>query len=64
MIDTIEITKMEYLNLLKDSEALRRLENGGVDNWDWYSESLYGTEFQEDFDEWYEATKKKVFNNG
>ena len=36
----ITITKKEYLNLRIDSERLARLENGGVDNWDWYGDSL------------------------
>ena len=36
----IIITKQEYADLLKDSEELQRLNCGGVDNWDGYSESL------------------------
>jgi len=39
--DTIIILISEYKELLKESEKLRRLENGGVDNWDWYGASLY-----------------------
>lgn len=34
------ISKTELKNLLIKSEILRRLEAGGVDNWDWYYESL------------------------
>ncbi len=30
------ITKSEYRRLLLDSERLRRLEEGGVDNWTYY----------------------------
>lgn len=62
MIDTIEITKEEYVSLLKDAEILLRLENGGVDNWSWYGESIYGDEHQ-DIDEWEEETRKLVFGN-
>lgn len=38
--ETITITKKEYQSLLQDSRKLAALENGGVDNWEWYSESL------------------------
>jgi len=36
----MEITVKEYKNLLDDSRKLAALEAGGVDNWEWYSESL------------------------
>lgn len=38
--DQIVISKKEYVQLLKDSLQLSLLESGGVDNWEWYSESL------------------------
>lgn len=38
--NTITITLKEYRELLKDSRKLAALEAGGVDNWEWYSESL------------------------
>lgn len=34
------IPKNKFANLLRDSDKLYRLECGGVDNWEWYSESL------------------------
>jgi hypothetical protein len=37
----IEITISEYKKLLKQAARLNLLDNGGVDNWEWYSESLY-----------------------
>ena len=37
---TITIPVEEYIGLLVDSERLGRLECGGIDNWEWYSESL------------------------
>lgn len=37
---TITIPVEDYIGLLVDSERLGRLECGGVDNWEWYSESL------------------------
>ena len=36
----ITLTEEEYLILANDSEILRHLEEGGVDNWNWYQESL------------------------
>lgn len=38
--ETITITKKEYNSLQRDSQKLAALEAGGVDNWEWYSESL------------------------
>ena len=40
MEGNITITKKLYLKLRIASEELKRLEYGGVDNWDWYKESL------------------------
>jgi len=57
---TIEITKKEYLSLLKSAEVLSRLEQGGVDNWTWYSKSIFGSDHQ-DLDEWEEETEKNLF---
>jgi len=34
------ITKEEYDNLVHRNEILEALEQGGVDNWNWYGESL------------------------
>ena len=34
------ITKEEYDELIKRDEMLSALEQGGVDNWEWYGESL------------------------
>jgi len=38
--ETVTITKKEYEELLESADTLRKLENGGVDNWEWYHESL------------------------
>jgi len=37
---TITISKTEYFSLKKDELELSLLEVGGVDNWEWYGESL------------------------
>lgn len=36
----VTITKEEYLRLRNSELRLDRLEAGGVDNWEWYGESL------------------------
>lgn len=36
----VKVDYSEYERLLKRDEKLTALENGGVDNWEWYSESL------------------------
>lgn len=40
MEGNITITKDEYFRLRKAELKLTLLENGGVDNWEWYGESL------------------------
>lgn len=40
MVGTITISKQEYFELRMEQERLSRLECGGVDNWEGYSESL------------------------
>jgi len=37
---TVEIDVLFLVNLLADSVRLDALERGGVDNWEWYDESL------------------------
>ena len=39
-MEAIIIPKNEFADLLRDSDKLNRLECGGVDNWDWYGESI------------------------
>lgn len=36
----MEISKKEYFRLKKAEWILNLLEAGGVDNWEWYGESL------------------------
>lgn len=40
MTETITINKKAYDSLVADRETLQALYAGGVDNWEWYSESL------------------------
>ncbi len=55
-MNTIVIPIKEYIDLLIDSEKLSRLEEGGVDNWEWYCESL---KIGGNLDKWIEELKKK-----
>ena len=50
MNGAIEISKDEYISLLMAKEKLDRLEIGGVDNWEWYGESISQEEDLEDME--------------
>lgn len=39
-VDYIAMPANEYISLLADSMKLCALESGGVDNWNWYGESI------------------------
>ena len=57
----IEITKEEYLGLKLCELKLNMLECGGVDNWEWYGESLYGDQLEDgDFEKLSEELKEKI----
>lgn len=45
--DTVTITKKRLAELLTAEDKLRCLENGGVDNWEWYGDSLQEHNFEE-----------------
>lgn len=57
-MSTVTISYAEYRELLKNDEALRRLQAGGVDNWDWYGDSLY-PEGELPFDEFCDQVDEK-----
>lgn len=44
------IEEEELLQLLEHDAILSALESGGVDNWDWYEESLENLELPDDKD--------------
>jgi len=48
--ETVTINKSEYERLTRNSKMLNALRAGGVDNWEWYGESLRGL-FPEDDEE-------------
>ena len=52
----VKIEKNELANLLRKSDELDALEIGGVDNWEWYSESL-SENFDDEMD-YYEYVSK------
>ncbi len=39
---TVTISKQEYVNLKDCQLQLLALERGGVDNWEWYEDSMEG----------------------
>ena len=59
------ISKIDLLDLLRIYFKYQALESGGVDNWDWYGESLNdflkteNTEHIEDFD-FYDIAEKEL----
>lgn len=60
MIETIEITKLEYYNLLRYEETLFRLQRNGVDTWEFFEESITAKDLMS-LAEWEEKTKKWVW---
>ena len=46
-MEAIIIPKNKFADLLRDSDKLSRLECSGVDNWDWYGESLNDSSYEE-----------------
>jgi hypothetical protein len=59
--ETITISKDEYFNLKAAELELSMLEAGGVDNWDWYSESLYGDDLVYNLDYAVLRLRKEIF---
>ena len=51
MSETVTITTERYSELLDVERELLALHAGGVDNWDWYSESLRDAGLFDDDDE-------------
>ena len=52
-VKMITIPEIRYKELLRDSEVLAALHMGGVDNWEWYGDSLRdaGLKYFDDEDE-------------
>lgn len=48
--ELVTITKKEYDSLVDSSFKLNCLENGGVNNWEWYYDSLKDGGYFEDED--------------
>jgi hypothetical protein len=55
----VTITKDEYLILRKAQLTLDRLEIGGVDNWEWYGESL-NPDNEMEIDDAFDALEKEI----
>jgi len=61
MKGNVTITKNEYYNLRLEAERMRRLDCGGVDNWEWYGEALNPSDEQDIFG-YEEELKEEIFN--
>ena len=59
MEGNVKISKAEYLSLRLSVEKLAMLEAGGVDNWEWYGESLWPSD-GETFDDVQLQIEKEV----
>lgn len=59
-MEKILITKAEYERLLDRDEKLTALEEGGVDNWEWYEESLKDYYQRQEEDERREEIEDKI----
>lgn len=58
----IEESKLK--RLLADSERLRRLESGGVYNWNWYYESLRDRRISnKSYNDWIEEDLDNIIDN-
>lgn len=55
----MEVLKEEYIKLKVAAEELSRLNAGGVDNWEWYGESL-NPDGEPTLDEFKDALIKKL----
>lgn len=61
MEKTYQISESELVELIHDSMKLCALENGGVDNWEWYGASIQDFE-EANGDELYELARKELEN--
>ena len=57
---TVDITLKELKGLIEDSVTLSQLEDGGVDNWEWYSDSLDVDKIEQDVQEQLQSYKVEI----
>lgn len=61
MEKTYQVSESELIELIHDSMKLCALENGGVDDWEWYGISISDFE-KANGDELYELARKELKN--
>lgn len=61
MEKTYQVSGSELIELIHDSMKLCALENGGVDDWEWYGISISDFE-KANGDELYELARKELEN--
>jgi hypothetical protein len=57
----VDISEKDYIELIINTIKLERLESGGVDDWEWYSDSLYPGD-DEEYDEIRNKIKDEIYN--
>ena len=50
-MNDVKLTQKEYDKMQRDLSKLYALEAGGVDNWEWFDESLKGWRKENELDE-------------
>lgn len=60
MTDKVTISAAEYKKMQRDLAKLNALEAGGVDNWEWYSESLSGWHKENAIDEFLDDAEAEL----
>ena len=60
-VEGIKIPREEYFKLRCDQIQLNLLENGGVDNWEWFGESL-NPENDKSYEDYVRELKEEIFD--
>lgn len=58
----IQVDEKRLAELLREEWKLRALERGGVDNWDWYDDSLF-PEDNETLDDIEDTSDEKIIED-
>jgi len=60
MTSKVTITASEYKKMQREIAKLHALESGGVDNWEWYSESLSDWNKENELDEFLDQANTEL----
>ncbi len=59
----VEISKERLAKLLRDERELQLLEKGGVDNWEWYGDSLFHPDEGKTLNDIEDMSDEKIIKN-